>query len=532
MTPGKLPWGLLVAFAAGQWAFAAPELTNREFQERLGGAVVKVLASEGTGTGFLLNDQGHVATNQHVVEGSSQFAVQLGTRRKNAVLVWADAALDLAVLKADDAAGLKTTVLALSPPPKGAKVTAIGFPGAAEIVASRDDADSTRTAGIVGKFIPQARWSDGGRPVQVVQHSAQISEGNSGGPLVDACGRVVGINTRGPSAPIRSNLTANVATGIFWASFIGELAAKLDDQGIPYESTREPCEERAAAAGGASSQAVEGLERQIEEVERRIAESDGADADAEAELDDLRSQLAAARDAQAEQAEQAEQTAQKVEAMEDSVTGLREEFANRWLTTVLVFLAAVLVLTGIAFVAFASFRKATLEAAGRLREQASRIVAPSRRAAPARRPSAGRGAKAAPGTDAGGQPTSRIRIGRSRKRADVVFDSDRLSRLHAELEATSQGRYILTDRDSTNGTAVFRDGRWHPIRQDIVTPNERLRLADRETTAAEIVRLAGLQKDCGTAEPRQEDRGAVDDRPEGAVRRDPVTGEVIGIDGA
>jgi len=70
--------------------------------------------------------------------------------------------------------------------------------------------------------------------------------------------------------------------------------------------------------------------------------------------------------------------------------------------------------------------------------------------------------------------------------SDIVFDDDSVSRLHAEVVVTRDGRLYVTDCGSTSGTAVWRQGRWQALRQGFVAGDERLRFGRCEMSAAEL----------------------------------------------
>ena len=118
---------------------------------------------------------------------------------------------------------------------------------------------------------------------------------------------------------------------------------------------------------------------------------------------------------------------------------------------------------------------------------------------------------------------------------DVRLNSAKVSRLHAELEvAGSHGagkglsrQYRLVDCGSTNGTQVFREGRWRSIRSGFVAPNERLRLGDCETTPANLHRMAPPAMTAAQPGGRRS-AGHADDRPRGPVRRKAGTSEIVG----
>ena len=251
-----LPPILLVStmvLAAGPVLSAAP-LGDQAFLDRVNPAVVQVITEDSLGTGFLVNDQGYVATNHHVVEGVEEggqlFVVAQAGRQAQAEVIWSDSDLDLAVLLTD-LSGLEPMDLAVSPLGVLSEVTAVGFPAAAEILSPSDGAsDPTFTRGSVGKRIQRGSWN-GRRQLRVVQHSAEINAGNSGGPLVDACGRVVGVNTASAGADVfvtQDGVEVDASTGVHFASFVAELVHVLREQEIPHVAVTDPCEEPPAMA--------------------------------------------------------------------------------------------------------------------------------------------------------------------------------------------------------------------------------------------------------------------------------------------
>ncbi len=144
---------------------------------------------EGTGSGFLWDDQGHVVTNNHVVSGADQLDVLLSNGLNlPATVVGTDPYYDLAVVKIDlpantasplqlgDSNGLKV----------GQTVIAIGNPFGL---------DRTLTTGVISALGRRIETDAGTAIGQAIQTDAAINPGNSGGPLLDVRGQVVGINT-------------------------------------------------------------------------------------------------------------------------------------------------------------------------------------------------------------------------------------------------------------------------------------------------------------------------------------------------
>jgi S1-C subfamily serine protease len=143
----------------------------------------------GTGSGFLWDEQGHVVTNFHVLEGASYARVTLADQSAwDAQLIGVEPDKDLAVLKIGASASqLRPLPLGTSRDlAVGQKVFAIGNPFGL---------DQTLTTGVISGLGREIE-SVTGRPIQgVIQTDAAINPGNSGGPLLDSAGRLIGVNT-------------------------------------------------------------------------------------------------------------------------------------------------------------------------------------------------------------------------------------------------------------------------------------------------------------------------------------------------
>src|SRR6056297_1354645 len=141
---------------------------------------------QGTGSGFVWDDRGHVITNWHVLEGADRAFVRLADGTvEPARLVGASPAHDLAVLRVS---GLDTAPvpLATGEIEVGQTALAIGNPFGL---------DWTLTTGIVSA-LDRELPGEGGRSIRgLIQTDAAINPGNSGGPLLDSAGRIIGVNT-------------------------------------------------------------------------------------------------------------------------------------------------------------------------------------------------------------------------------------------------------------------------------------------------------------------------------------------------
>jgi S1-C subfamily serine protease len=144
-----------------------------------------------TGSGFVIDTEGHLLTNNHVVEGANRIQVKLGSSDTTyqAKVVGADPATDLALLKVEAPADqLHPLTLGHSSEMEvGDPVVAIGNPFGL---------DRTVTSGIVSALQRQIEAPDGFSITHVIQTDAAINPGNSGGPLINADGEVIGINSQ------------------------------------------------------------------------------------------------------------------------------------------------------------------------------------------------------------------------------------------------------------------------------------------------------------------------------------------------
>jgi S1-C subfamily serine protease len=148
---------------------------------------MEVIPQTGQGTGFLIDEQGHILTNNHVVGAAEKLEVTFaGDRTVSAVLVGRDPVSDLAVIKVTPFPGMKAAPLGVSKNLSvGQRVVAIGNPFGLQ---------HTVTSGFISAL---------GRDVNVgnrtllgmIQTDAAINPGNSGGPLINTRREVIGVNT-------------------------------------------------------------------------------------------------------------------------------------------------------------------------------------------------------------------------------------------------------------------------------------------------------------------------------------------------
>ncbi|MFQ5724135.1 MAG: S1C family serine protease [Terriglobia bacterium] len=178
------------------------ERNTVEVYERAASAVVNVTTHtvewsrfygpvpvEGSGSGFIVNQEGHIVTNFHVVADAREVQVTLADGRSfDAKIVGADRLTDLAVLKIESEEGtLPTLPLGSSENLRvGQKVLAIGNPFGFQ---------GTLTTGVISALERSIQTESGALLDEAIQTDAAINRGNSGGPLLDSQGRVIGVNT-------------------------------------------------------------------------------------------------------------------------------------------------------------------------------------------------------------------------------------------------------------------------------------------------------------------------------------------------
>jgi 2-alkenal reductase len=158
------------------------------------------------GSGFFITDQGYLLTNNHVVEGTKEVSIVLsdGSEQK-AAIVGTDPYSDIAVLKTDGEVPAVATLGNSDVLNPGESVIAIGSP--------LGNFKNTVTVGVVSATGRAIDTGNGYQIEDLIQTDAAINHGNSGGPLVDLAGEVIGINT----LIVRDSGNGDVAEGLGFA---------------------------------------------------------------------------------------------------------------------------------------------------------------------------------------------------------------------------------------------------------------------------------------------------------------------------
>lgn len=213
-------------------------LTVTEIAKKVGPAVVGVSTQsivdrgffgfqqqEGIGSGFIINNEGHILTNYHVIEGAQTVKVIFYNGiETDAKVINYDEANDIALLKLTDSSVTIPATVTLGNSDEllvGESVVAIGSPLGKEFL-------GTTTAGIVSALDRDVTID--GKTLKLLQTDTAINPGNSGGPLINAKGEVIGINT----AKFGSSTTSSAnIEGIGFAIPINQAKQKLEGLSKP-----------------------------------------------------------------------------------------------------------------------------------------------------------------------------------------------------------------------------------------------------------------------------------------------------------
>ena len=270
---------------------ADDSLSAAEIYERAHEGVVEITTQAGQGSGFVYDAEGHVVTNAHVVGGAGSIEVRLaGGRTYPATLVGTDASTDLAVIDVDAPASV---LVPLQLGDSGALrvgdgVVALGSPFGLE--------DSI-TSGIVSALHRQMTAPNNFTITDSIQTDAAINHGNSGGPLLDGNGRVVGVNAQIrsesggsdgvgfaiPSNTVRSVVTQILETGRAEHAYLGVGGLVTVEEGVAFSEVADGAPADEAGIRAATGSELEG-NQEVPTGGDVIVEFDGEEISATEEL--------------------------------------------------------------------------------------------------------------------------------------------------------------------------------------------------------------------------------------------------------
>lgn len=208
------------------------------------------LDSVGMGSGFVVAP-GYIITNYHVVEVPAEASsadvyivphkdAGAGYQRVELVKTWTEG--DLALLRAD---GLKIPPLKLfAKPNKNERVVSMGYPDATDHLLNRsgtqllEPSDAYVTQGSIALFA--STNPDGGR-IDTLFHTAPINHGNSGGPLMNECGQVVGVNTWTAPSTMSAGGDLDITSGQYVATRVTALQTFMASAGVSPNMAAKPC---------------------------------------------------------------------------------------------------------------------------------------------------------------------------------------------------------------------------------------------------------------------------------------------------
>ncbi len=242
--------GAIQESAQGQETGGASDMDAVAIVERVAPAVVTVNnlqelggffstgepTATGAGTGFIINDQGYIVTNEHVVRNGQEFEVAFASgETRPAELIGADPLSDLAVVQVE---GEVPATIALG----DSETLRVGQPALA-LGSPLGQFTNTVTQGIISALNRDFPYTSpcSGTYSNLIQHDAAINPGNSGGPLINAAGEVIGVNTLGiegaqglffavPASTVSEITTAIIEDGEVQYPFFGVTGAPVTEQ--------------------------------------------------------------------------------------------------------------------------------------------------------------------------------------------------------------------------------------------------------------------------------------------------------------
>ena len=419
-----------------QIAKAKPDLA------KLAGSVVRIdCADSSGGTGFIVSSDGHILTNNHVMNGTVSCSIVFsGTSgRISARMVMTDPDRDISIIKIPRS-GLTALPLTTQIPDPGDTIWTLGFPGNADIVGTAIDPTPTD-----GPMQRSFRAPGGRVSVDLIQHGVPVNPGNSGGPMFDGCGRVIGINTFGPFGRVEGKRTVS-ATGITFATNISESIRMLRSRGIAFTEKSDKCTVTSATAPDTSALEAE-LDNTLKELDRAKGRAKKIERDA----------LAAGKSAGQARAEAAD-ALRRVDLLQASAREA-EQRLDSMQKGLLVF-APVLLLGLLAAIVLAlkKPRQLVLNAMRHATESMSRRISP-----PGSKSADEGGLELVIDYDEGGrklQKTVRLRpgrnegfvAGRNASLSHLSLQNPVISRRHFRLTFKNAREFWLEDLNSSNGT--------------------------------------------------------------------------------
>jgi putative serine protease PepD len=253
-------------------ASMTPSATQIYERDSKGVVAIKVVTAEGEdeGTGIVLNEKGLILTNDHVVKGARSITIDASgssNTTRGATLVGEEANKDLALIRVDPTGlGLKPLTFASSSSVRvGDTVYAIGTPYGLE---------ETFTKGIVSALDREISAPDGAKITGAIQTDAALNPGNSGGPLLNEAGEVIGVNSQIASDAASVDGSQPGSTGVGFAIAADTVVSTVHTieagQGVTYASATE--QSTGSGSNGTQSPYGEGAQSPYGEAETEGSE--------------------------------------------------------------------------------------------------------------------------------------------------------------------------------------------------------------------------------------------------------------------
>jgi putative serine protease PepD len=259
----------------------APTATQIYQRDSTGVVAIKAITAKGEdeGTGIVLNEKGLILTNDHVIAGATSISVEANgssSMVRVAKVVGEEANQDLALISVDPSGlNLKALTLASSTPVQvGDSVYAIGNPYGLE---------ETLTRGIISALGREISAPDGTKITGALQTDAALNPGNSGGPLLNEEGEVIGVNSQiaSDAASVEGSQPGSTGVGFAISSdTVAEVVKKIEaGQGVTYASVQQSATQSEVSPYSRQGAAGEEAE-EVSPYGRRGASGEEAEAEA------------------------------------------------------------------------------------------------------------------------------------------------------------------------------------------------------------------------------------------------------------
>lgn len=208
-----------------------------------------------TGTAFSINSEGYYVTNQHVIEdaikgGELKAIESVSPSEKSHVarIIWSSKEKDLAIVHIPSWSRPVLKLTNSDQVKKRQSVSTIGFPGASDFKTQNIEYSEPKYKyGVISAPQSQA-FIGNATPVHLFEHDAVVNGGNSGGPLVDECGRVIGVNVakaKSKAKLVKHNnqigISLKISEGTFLSIQVNELKQILKREKIDFVEDNSPC---------------------------------------------------------------------------------------------------------------------------------------------------------------------------------------------------------------------------------------------------------------------------------------------------